>query len=106
MSETNFMPIYKINHLIGDNITDAIYVFYGKNPAIKNVNDLFVNDQSNHAFVNIFNSDELSNISKNKIRVRFQNNKYIWMILLESLKLKFLTNYAKIIHLKKFICFV
>jgi len=95
MSETNFMPIYKINHLISNNITDAIYVFYGKNPTIKNVNDLFVNDQSNHAFVNIFNSEELSNISKNKIRVRFSEQQIHMDDTIGIIKIKILNELRK-----------
>jgi hypothetical protein len=95
MSETKFMPIYKINHLIGDYVTDTIYVFYGKNPSVKNVNELFVNDPSNHAFINIFNSDELNNILKNKIRVHFSEQQVHMDDTIGIIKIKILNELRK-----------
>ena len=95
MSETKFMPIYKINHLIGDNVTDTIYVFYGKNPSIKKVNELFVNDPSNHAFINIFNSDELNTISTNKIRVHFSEQQIHMDDTIGIIKIKILNELRK-----------
>jgi hypothetical protein len=91
----NFMPIYKINHLIDDNVIDTIYVFYGKNPSIKNINELFKNDPSNHAFINIFNSEELTNITKNNIRVHFSEQQIHMDDTIGIIKIKILTELRK-----------
>ena len=109
MSEKNelfkYIPIYKINHLIDDNVIDTIYVFYGKNPSIKNMNELFKNDPSNHAFETIFNSEELTNISKNKIKVHFSEQQIHMDDTIGIIKIKILNELRNRISLEEIYLF-
>ena len=62
MSNSNIIPIYKVNHVINDNVIDTIYVFYGINIDIDNPQELFDRDPTNEAFSNVFNKEEFKPI--------------------------------------------
>ena len=67
-------PIFKVNKLIGKNKIGQIYVFFGNNLDIegKDPNELFAQEGiSNPVFLDIFEPDELTNITNNNIPVTF-----------------------------------
>ena len=72
MSNSNIIPIYKVNHVINNNVIDTIYVFYGINIDIDNPQELFDRDPTNEAFSNVFNKEELKTIQdkSHNIKVR------------------------------------
>jgi hypothetical protein len=71
----SLFPIFKVNKLSDKDTTDTIYVFYGSqfSEEIDDPTDLFDEDPENEAFSQVFDKDELTFISKNKIEVIFVN---------------------------------
>ena len=67
--------IFKVNKLTDKDAIETIYVFYGLQFSEEedNLNDLFDDDPTNKAFVNVFNTNELEYIAKHKVEVIFIN---------------------------------
>ena len=79
-SNLDYDPIYKVNHILNGTI-DTIYVFYGNNKITENENDLFKK---------LFTNEEIENINKNNINVKFLKQKIYFDDTIGVIKLKIL----------------
>jgi hypothetical protein len=86
--------IYKINHLLPNNVIQKITVFYGKYDNITSLNELFQKDSTNILFTDkltgkpIFNEEELQNIKNKNISVVFSEQQIHYDDSINVIKLK------------------
>ena len=88
-------PIFKINYLIDRNTINKIVVFYGIHLDVDDPNQLFATDPLNEAFVNIFNQNELKEISEKGIEVIFVNERIYTDDTIGIIKLKIMDTFLK-----------
>ena len=107
MSNSNIIPIYKVNHVINNNIIDTIYVFYGINIDIDNPQELFDRDPTNEAFSNVFNKEEFKTIQdkSNNIKVRFSKQQIHYDDNIGTIKQKIMREFSNAFSLEEIYLF-
>ena len=107
MSNSNIIPIYKVNHVINNNVIDTIYVFYGINIDIDNPQELFDRDPGNEAFSNVFNKEEFKTIQdkSNNIKVRFSKQQIHYDDNIGTIKQKIMREFSNAFSLEEIYLF-
>ena len=92
----NVSKVYKVNHLVDKDTIKNIFVFFGNNLDIPNPNELFIKDQKNIIFNDIFNEKELSKINENKTNVFFSKQQIHFDDSIGTIKTKILIEFKNI----------
>jgi hypothetical protein len=102
MSISIHIPIYKVNHLVGDKI-DTIYIFYGENAEINSKFEEVKRDSTINEFKDpitdslIFNEEELKTLRENPdIKVIFSFQQIFSDDSIGTIKLKIVNEFGKI----------
>ena len=101
----NVSKVYKVNHLVDKNTIKNIFVFFGNNLDIPNPNELFIKDQKNVIFNDIFNEKELLKINENKTNVFFSKQQIHFDDSIGTIKTKILIEFKNIFSFEEIYLF-